>query len=829
MHDITHARAFIKALTGSADSVVTFQAFYDPKGVKAPSGVAEVWHSTLDQSIEYINYKQSQLAGIYVCINGTDLKGREIYNINNLRVLFADYDGQECPNWVIQPHFTQERDKTHGHAFWLIDGEGLSHDDWSILQKRIALFYNTDEQVTDPSRVARLAGTIHYKDPQNPQCYYVTTDNTEVLPRYTVEQIINNHVLTPDKDAILNQWVDKRKGIDNGVGYEDNPIEIERFKSFITNAAHPAALGSGTHELFRVACYGHDHGVSLDNAKEMLWEHYNPRCLPPWEEYERHHFEGVIYRAYHYATSAAGCLTAKAQFQALPPLPEPNCGWEKESEQFNTPVSLTPESVSVKSDIREAITTDVDSTDWSSFRSRYRITKEQATVLSAQLTMKSSHYDFASVYDGINYDGVKLIRCDKQYYEFDGKSWDKVSDEVIKSEIQRSFAVFKPADSFTSGVARVLHDHVNVNAVENGTWLSNRTDNTENFTVFNNGIVDLNSKDLRLMKHTPEFFTLNRVDYDFDVNAKCPTFLKLLDDIWEDNEDLKMQLQEFMGYCLIADVSLQKFAVFYGKSRAGKGTIVDVLSDMVGQANIAAPALANLASNSALEEMSTKSLTLIPDAHSVANNSRDVVLSNLKAITGGDKVSFHEMYKGSRNTVFKTKIVMSTNNIPEFNDPSGALVNRMLVFPFYKSFAGKEDYTLGARLKVEVAGVTQWAIEGLRRLRANGGRFTESKLGLLEKEEIRKDMSPLAEFVESSCELNPDEFTLLDDLYNAYRLWCTTQGVKVPMTKTSFDKSLRNSALPIKHDFGNRKGFHGITVHTHMAVNNVVGFPPINR
>lgn len=154
-----------------------------------------------------------------------------------------------------------------------------------------------------------------------------------------------------------------------------------------------------------------------------------------------------------------------------------------------------------------------------------------------------------------------------------------------------------------------------------------------------------------------------------------------------------------MGYCLVADISLQKFAVFYGVSRGGKGTISDVLSNMVGQSNIAAPALPNLATNSALEEMSTKSLTLIPDAHSVASNNRDLVLSTLKAITGGDKVSFHEMYKGSRNTVFKTKVVLSTNNMPQFNDPSGALVNRMLVFPFLKSFAGREDFTLGEKLK----------------------------------------------------------------------------------------------------------------------------------
>ncbi len=826
MYDVTQARAFIKALTGSEDSVVTFQAFYDPKGEKPPAGIAEIWHSTLEQSIEYIDYKQGQYAGIYVCINGTDLQGREIYNINNLRVLFADYDGQECPQWVIPPHFTQERDATHGHAFWLIDAGDLTHDEWSILQKQVALFYNTDEQVTDPCRVARLAGTIHYKDKTNPQSYRVTSSNPD-LPKYTVDQIKQFHVLPADKDAKLVQWIEKRNGIDNGIGYDDSPVETKKFVGFISNAAHPAALGNGTHELYRVACFGHDHGIPLEKAKELLWEHYNPRCLPPWTEDERHHFEGVVYRAYHYANSAAGCSTAKAGFQALPPLPEPNCGWDKERELFNREIVLQQSDINVKNDTREIVTTDVDDTDYSSFRQSLRISNDQAVVLAAQLTMKSSHYDFAAVYDGINYDGVKLIRCEKQYYQFNGKSWGKVSDEVIKSEIQRSFAVYKPADSFTSGVSRVVHDFVTVDSVENGSWLSNRTDNTDNYTVFNNGIVDLNSKDLRLMKHTPEFFILNNVSYDFDPSAECPKFLAFLESLWDDNDDLKMQLQEFFGYCLVSDVNLQKFAALVGKPRGGKGTITTILSQMIGQENVAAPALPNLATNSALEEMSTKSLTLIPDAHNVNSSVRDAVLSNLKAITGGDKVSFHEMYKGSRNTVFKTKIVMSTNNVPEFNDPSGALVNRMLVFPFYKSFVGKENFNLTSELLAEVSGITQWAIEGLRRLRSNNGKFTEGKLGLIEKEEIRKDMFPLAEFIEVSCELTTGEYTMLDDLYNAYRMWAASQGIKTPMMKSSFDKSLRNSALPIRHDNNGHKGFHGITVKAHMAVNNVIGFPSV--
>lgn len=823
MHDVNQAREFVEALTGSADSIVTFQAFYDPKGVTAPKGVAQVWHSTIDASADYITHKQAELAGVYVCINGTDLKGREIYNVTNLRVLFADHDGQAAPNWNLKPHFTQERDPLHGHAFWLIDAGDLTHDEWSILQKQIALYYGTDEQVHDPCRVARLPGTLHLKNPASPQSYTITSNVSKTLPKYTIQQIRDAHVLPADKDAILNQWAEKRAGIDSGVGYEDDPIETNKFINFISNAAFPAVQGSGTHELFRVACYGHDHGVSLENAKTLLWQYYNPRCLPAWTDDERHHFEGVVYRGYHYATSAAGCKTARAEFMALPPLPEPNCGWQNEAAAFNNPVVLLPVSMEIVQ------TPPAPQKIGDEFRWDHRLTKEQALITAAQMTVKSSHYDFARVFDGVNYHGVRLIRCDKQFYAFTGKSWVTVNDDVIRAAVQRAFSIFKPADAFTSGIFNCLKDHVNVPAVENGTWLSERNTLTSNYTVFANGIVDLNSEVMEIMPHTSEFFSLNELDHNFDPNASCPEFLKFLNSVWDGNNDMKMQLQEFFGYCLTSDVSLQKFAALVGKSRAGKGVIADILTAMVGSRNIAAPALPNLASSTALQEMSTKSLTLIPDAHNVNGNLKDLVLSNLKAITGGDNVSFHEIYKGSRNTKFKTKLVLSTNNVPDFNDPSGALVNRMLVFPFYKSFADNPDTGLRSRLLAEIAGITQWAIEGLRRLRRNDGKFTEGKIGLVQKEEIRKDMFPLSEFVETSCTLDPNEFTMLDDLYNAYRLWAATEGVKNPMIKNVFDKSLRNSALPINHDASGRRGFTGITVKAYLSSGNVVGFPSVGN
>lgn len=809
MRDNAEASRFIQALTGSSSSLVTFQSFYDPKNYqKSDKVTAATWTSTLSESLQFIDYKQSQYCGIYICINGTDGKGREIENIVDLRCFFVDFDGMYEPEWAIPPHIIQKRDETHGHALWLIDGSNTSHEEWTVIQKQLSMFYGSDPQVIDPARVIRLPGSWHFKDVYHPTSYIITENNTGNGHKYQVSDIIDAHALSAEKDAELNDWIKAREENATGAGYDNDPHEIKRFIGFISNAAHPAVLGSGTLELFRVACYGHDHGIDFNTAKSLLWEHYNPRCAPPWGEHEHDHFDSVIYRAYKYPTSVAGCKSHAKQWQALPALPTPSCGWDAMKDTVHEPVAIELD--------------DVDTIELPTEYDRgYRLSKQQAVILSGQLTAKSSHYDFAQVYDGIRFDGVNLIRCEKRLFRFGGKSWKNIHEDVIRSDIQRVFRNYKPADKFTSGIKNVFMDMINVESVKNGEWLSGSERDTKNLAVFKNGIVDLGVEPMKLMPHTHEFFVLNELSYDFEPNAKCPEWHKFLESIWSGNTALKNQLQEFMGYCLTADNSLQKFAIFIGKSRGGKGVITDIMREMVGKENTCAPNLHGFVKDSTLKEMSTKSLALVPEAHNLPNNVRDAVLSNFKAITGGDSLSFHELYVGSVNSEFTVKIVMSCNQMPTFIDSTGALMNRSLVFPFTKSFFGKEDTELRHKLLAEISGITQWAIEGLRRLRANNGRFTEATDGVTLKEEMRKDMFPLSGYIEDCVTMDVNGFSTLDDLYQSYRIWTSSEGIKTPLSKVVFNQMLRNSALEI---IGQNDGYYGMTVKTMMLANNVKQF-----
>ena len=51
-------------------------------------------------------------------------------------------------------------------------------------------------------------------------------------------------------------------------------------------------------------------GISEALAFDLMWEHWNPRCIPPWSAEEVDHFEQKIENGYAYNTSPPGNVTA---------------------------------------------------------------------------------------------------------------------------------------------------------------------------------------------------------------------------------------------------------------------------------------------------------------------------------------------------------------------------------------------------------------------------------------------------------------------------------------------------------------------------------------
>ena len=98
-----------------------------------------------------------------------------------------------------------------------------------------------------------------------------------------------------------------------------------------------------------------------------------------------------------------------------------------------------------------------------------------------------------------------------------------------------------------------------------------------------------------------------------------------------------------------------------------------------------------------------------------------------------------------------------------------------MLLEFHNSFRGKEDRALGAKLRAELPGIAAWALEGLRRLRANQGRFTIGKEGRAASRDLALSQSPALRFAARYLIVtgDPVDFAPLDVTYAAYGQWAT--------------------------------------------------------
>lgn len=408
-------------------------------------------------------------------------------------------------------------------------------------------------------------------------------------------------------------------------------------------------------------------------------------------------------------------------------------------------------------------------------------------------------------------------------YRFNGKVWEQVSEDELKHQLTLAMLASEPKADIINGTFKVMSYMFTRPGMIMGQWEGR---DVSNLIVCQNGIVDLKSGQLE--PHNPAFFTTGILPYSYDPTAKAPEWQAFLNSSLEHDDERIALLQEWMGYMLVNSYEFQKAMLMIGASRSGKGTIGKVLKDLVGSQAYAGITLEGLAADAVVETILDKTVLFIGDAHSVQGNDRGKIMDRFMSITGNDPLPVNRKYKGAWNGHIPGRITMAANNVPNFNDDSGAMANRLLILPFNKSFLGNEDPMLYSKLREELPGICNWALEGLNRLRQIG-RFTDPVMSRIEREEIMTQQAPLSAFVRECCEICDDGRVFTSDVYNAYKMWRVQEGGNA-MTRSTFTRALRSTLRGKVVKDGIRigdhtgQGFIGMRLKEIQPLNNVVPF-----
>lgn len=166
-------RRYVAQLTGSPDTRMCWR--FLPESQAEKQRVAELerlgeftqrnFDGSLADVLPHLLRYQRDGWGVFIVVNEG---GKRDADINRVRALFIDADDVPQPDtFHAEPDFTVRRDAAHWHAYWLVSDCPVA--EFAAAQRRLALHYGTDQAVINPSRVMRVPGTWHYKDPMQPR------------------------------------------------------------------------------------------------------------------------------------------------------------------------------------------------------------------------------------------------------------------------------------------------------------------------------------------------------------------------------------------------------------------------------------------------------------------------------------------------------------------------------------------------------------------------------------------------------------------------------------------------------------------------------------
>lgn len=294
----------------------------------------------------------------------------------------------------------------------------------------------------------------------------------------------------------------------------------------------------------------------------------------------------------------------------------------------------------------------------------------------------------------------------------------------------------------------------------------------------------------RMLPATPLFFTTSALDFDYQQDPEPPlAWIKFMEQVFGADLDAMGCLQEFMGYCVTPDTSLQKMLLIIGPKRSGKGTISKVLEELVGRTNVVRPTIHGLENDFGLAPFIGKSVGIVSDAR-FGGGCPSAVTERLLCISGEDALTINRKHLNPITLKLPTRMIFLTNEIPRFNDASTALASRFVVLQLQNSFFGKEDPKLIDKLLKELPGILHWALAGLDRLRERG-RFQQPESSKDVLEELEDLSSPVGAFVRDQCEIGAGYRVPVQELYQSYVAWCADTGREAVAHAQGFGRDLR--------------------------------------
>ena len=290
-----------------------------------------------------------------------------------------------------------------------------------------------------------------------------------------------------------------------------------------------------------------------------------------------------------------------------------------------------------------------------------------------------------------------------------------------------------------------------------------------------NGTVDLRTGTLR--PHRRDDLNTQLSPIRFDPDAKCPTWLRFLDEIMAGNQELVDFIQRAVGYSLTGDVGQHCLFFCYGTGRNGKGTMLATLASILGD-------YAKTATPDMLLDTGDKHPTEIADLFRArlvvtaeSKTGRRIDEGQVKALTGGDRRKARRMYKDFWEYQPTDHIWLAANHKPEIRGMDPGIWSRMVTIPFEVQIAAEaRDMRLAEKLLAEAPGILAWGVRGCLEWQRTGLKPPAAVREA--SDDYRNEMDVIGGFLDAWCTLLEPLTTPAAKLYQGYQRYCEKSGDK---------------------------------------------------
>jgi putative DNA primase/helicase len=279
----------------------------------------------------------------------------------------------------------------------------------------------------------------------------------------------------------------------------------------------------------------------------------------------------------------------------------------------------------------------------------------------------------------------------------------------------------------------------------------NKFNNNKFLFNLNNGTYDL--KKHKIKSHEPKDLITAKVNFNFDANAKCPEWIKFINQVTSENIDLQKYIQKLCGYCLMGERNEQIIAFIVGPGANGKSVFINTLSyifgDYAGVINAKALISGNYGSiPSDIASLYGKRLVTLSEFPEEAKLNTTL----LKSITGNDKLTARHLYQSWFDFYPEFMLMCAMNQMPEVREDDMAFFRRLKLIEFTKTFSENEmDKGLFKKLRYEAEGIFNWCIEGYQLYQSEGLKDAQCMETSL-RDYVERN-NPLIEFYKQHIEI----------------------------------------------------------------------------